>query len=63
MRYNSSLKHKRNLKFSKMSNSELKQIYAFLRSNNNNYYNKKEFNQLITYLMTNNKGDIVCQKL
>lgn len=63
MRYNSALKHKRNLKFSKMSNSELKQTYAFLRSNNNNYYNKKEFNQLITYLMTNNKGDIVCQKL
>lgn len=63
MRYNSVLKHKRNFKFSKMSDSELKQIYAFLRSNNNNYYNKKEFNQLITYLMTNNKGDIVCQKL
>ena len=63
MRYNYALKHKRNFKFSKMSDSELKQIYAFLRSNNNNYYNKKEFNQLITYLMTNNKGDIVCQKL
>ena len=43
-----------------MSDSDLKQRYAFLRSNNNDYYNKKEFNQLITYLMTNNKGDIVC---
>ena len=63
MIYNSALKHKRNFKFSKMSDSELKQIYAFLRNNNNNYYKKKEFNQLITYLMTNNKGDIVCQKL
>ena len=59
MRYNSALKHKRNFKFSKMSDADLKQRYAFLRSSND-YYNKKEFNQLITYLMTNNKGDIVC---
>lgn len=60
MRYNSALKHKRNLRFSKMSDSDLKQRYTFLRSNNNDYYNKKEFNQLIAYLMTNNKGEIIC---
>ena len=60
MRYNSGIQHIRNFKFSKMSDNELKQRYMCLRSNNQDYFNKKELNQLINYLIKNNKEAILC---
>ena len=52
--------HKRNLKYEKMSDNELSDRYNFLRSNSNNYFKKKEFSQLITFLINNNKGELIC---
>lgn len=54
------IRHIRNFQFSKMSNNELKKRYCYLRNNNNNYFNKKELNQLISYLMKYNKEAILC---
>lgn len=60
MRYKADIKHIRNFKFNKMSDDKLKERYLYLRNDDKNYFNKKELNQLIDYLMKHNKEDILC---
>lgn len=60
MIYRPDIKHIRNFKFSKMSDNELKERYLYLRNDDKDYFNKKELNQLINYLMKHNKEDILC---
>ena len=49
----------REFKYGKMSDNELKERYLYLRNDDKDYFNKKELNQLINYLVKHNREAIL----